>query len=132
MATVLAIEITPSTPTQWSAHYYPTVETPAGRRVEITTPLHRQSLPTAQCLEGPTRWLEVTTDDPGADCYTGYPVWGPHLAAGYAAALTVLAAEAIACPPVIEDTEAMHEATVLVTPGQLSEWLLTDLNAPHA
>ena len=65
MATVLAIEITPSTPTQWSAHYYPTVETPAGRRVEITTPLHRQSLATAQCLEGPTRCLEVTTDDPG-------------------------------------------------------------------
>lgn len=99
MTTVLAIEVTPRTPTQWSATYYPTVPTFMGRRAEITTALHRQSLPIADRLESSTRWLETDTSDPSAACYADYPMWAPHLAAGYAAALAVHQAEAIACPP---------------------------------
>lgn len=129
---VLAIEITPSAPTQWSANYYSAADTPSGRRVEITTVLHRQLLSPSAHLEGPTRWLMAATDDPADRCYSGYPRWGTELAAGYAAALAVHEAEAIACPRNFDSGKALRQATTAVVPGQLSEWLLTDLDTAHA
>lgn len=131
MTTVLAIEVSPSTPTQWIATYYPTVQTLMGRRAEIVTALHHQPLPIADRLESSTRWLEADTGHPSAACYADHPRWAPHLAAGYAEALAVHQAEATAHSPTPMRDEALSEATVWVPPAQLSEWLLTDLNISH-
>lgn len=127
MATVLAIEMTPATPTQWAATYYPTVQTSMGRGAEVITALHQQSMPITYRLESSARWLEANTSDPSAACYAGYPVWAPYLAAGYAAALAVHKSQAIdRLPPVCD--EELSEAMVWVSPAQLSEWLLPDPN----
>ena len=130
MATVLAVEITPCSLTQWWANYYPTVDTTWGRQVEVTTALHRHRLPTAARLQGPTRWLEVSTADPEGPVYAAYPVWGPHLAAGYAAALAVHEAETTLVPPAPDKADEPDPVAFLVPAGQLPEWVLTDHPEP--
>lgn len=130
MSTVLAVEITPCSLAQWWANYYPTVDTAWGRQVEVTTALHRHLLPTAARLQGPTRWLEVSTADPKDPVYAAYPVWGTHLAAGYAAALAVHEAETTVVPPAPDDAEEPGPEAFLVPAGQLPEWVLTDFPTP--
>lgn len=127
MSPVLAIEITPCSPTRWTANYYPTADTADGRQVEVTTALHQQPLPAADRLQGPTRWMEASTADPSAPVYSAFPVWGVELAAGYAAALAAHGTEAIDEHSPRHDSEALRDAAILVHPEQLKEWLLTDL-----
>jgi hypothetical protein len=130
VATALAVEITPCSPTQWWANYYPTVDTGQGRQVEVTTALHRHPLPTAARLQGPTRWLEVSTANPEDPVYAAYPVWGAHLAAGYAAALAVHEAETTLVMPGLDEADEPGPVAFLIPAGQLPEWVLTDFPEP--
>lgn len=123
----LAVELHPHSPTQWVATYYPMVTTPAGRWAEVTWTLHEHVLPrTSHPLE-PARWLELRSPDPDHPCYIGHEVWAPELSAGYAAALAVHGAEAAEEPLALRAAEQLDNGTVVVPAGQLSEWVLDDL-----
>lgn len=125
---VLAVELHPHSPTQWIATYYPMVETPAGRWAEVTWVLHQCLMPAVHVRPEPARWLEVRSPDPAHCCYADNQAWGEALADGYVAALAAHDAEDVGEPLSIEDAERFRESTVVVPVGQLSEWVLDDLD----
>lgn len=120
----LAVELHPHSATQWIATYYPMVQTPAGRWADVTWVLHQCSVPAAHDLPGPARWLEARSPDPGHPCYDGHQDWATELATGYAAARALYDAEATRALP---EVQQLQHGTVVVPAGQLSEWILDDL-----
>ncbi|MGQ1795795.1 hypothetical protein ACT4S5_01450 [Kocuria oceani] len=123
----LAVELHPHSPAGWMATYYPMVETPAGRWAEVTWTLHQRLLPDPADVPGPARWLEVRSGDPTHPCYAQHRAWAGALAAGYAAALAAHDAEDLEQPLSAQDAERLREGTIVVPAGQLSEWVLDDL-----
>lgn len=128
----LAVELHPHTPTHWSATYYPMVTTPAGRWADVTWPLHQHRLPTTPHLPDPARqleaqWLEARSPDPDHPCYTTHRTWATHLAAGYATARTTYDTEAEQAPLHPQQAQQPHDTTVVIPAGQLTEWVLDDL-----
>ncbi|MGX5357129.1 hypothetical protein [Kocuria sp. KH4] len=123
----LAVELHPHSPTQWVATYYPMVHTPSGRWADVTWALHQRCMPPAPALVAPARWMEARSPDPDHACYAGHRAWSEALAAGYAAALTVLEAEATEEGSSLEDPDRLRQASVVVPAGQLAEWVLDDL-----
>lgn len=123
----LAVELRPYSPTQWIATYYPMVETPAGRWAEVTWVLHQCLMSATQDLPEPARWLEVRSPDPAHCCYTNHQAWSQALTAGYVAALAAYDAEDVEKSLSLEDAQRLREGTVVIPVGQLSEWMLNDL-----
>ena len=126
----LAIELRPASPTQWVAIYYPMVETPAGRWAEVTWELHQHLMPAMTTPLEPARWLDARSPDPAHPCYAGHQAWAAQLAAGYATALAVRdteATEATEAPLSAQETQLLGVDTFVVPAGQLSEWVLDDL-----
>ena len=122
----LAVELHPASATQWVATYYPMV-TPAGRWAEVTWDLHQHLMPVASAPREPARWLEARSSDPGHPCYAGHQEWATELAAGYAAARAVHDTEVIEEPLSDQEAQLLREDTFVVPAGQLSEWVLDDL-----
>ena len=127
---VLAVELSPHSPTHWVATFYPMVSTPAGRWADVTWVLHQCLLPPAPYPLASARWLEACSADPHHPWYNHCPAWGAALATGYATARLVhivgTAGDAgVRLSP--EEARQVQEATVVVPPGQLAEWLLDDL-----
>ena len=123
----LAVELHPVSPTQWVATYYPMVATPAGRWAEVTWDLHQHLMPALSTPPEPARWLEARSPDPDHPCYAGHQGWTPQLAAGYAAARAVHDTGDTEAPLSAQATQLLGEDTFLVPAGQLSEWVLDDL-----
>ena len=123
----LAIELRPASPTQWVATYYPMVETPAGRWAEVTWELHQHLMPAMTTPLEPARWLDARNPDPAHPCYAGHQGWAAQLAAGYATALAVRDTEATEAPLSAQETQLLGVDTFVVPAGQLSEWVLDDL-----
>lgn len=123
----LAVELQPHSPTRWIATYYPMVTTPAGRWADVTWALHQCLVPTTAAPLEPARWLEARSPEPSHPCYAGHQAWSEALAAGYTTALAVYAAEATeeSLPP--HEAQQLRNTTVVVPAGQLSEWVLDDL-----
>lgn len=123
----LAVELHPHSSTHWIATYYPMNETPAGRWAEVTWSLHQSLMPFSADLLDTARWLEVRSADPDHSCYARHPRWATRLAAGYAAAMAVYDAEAAEEPPSLHEVQRLQNVTLVVPAGQLSEWVLDDL-----
>ena len=123
----LAVELHPVTPTQWVATYYPMVATPAGRWAEVTWDLHQHLMPATSVPREPARWLEACSPNPDHPCYAGHQVWATQLAAGYAVAQAVHDTEATEEPLSVQEAQLLREGTFVVPAGQLSEWVLDDL-----
>ena len=123
----LAVELHPVTPTQWVATYYPMVATPAGRWAEATWDLHQHLMPATSVPREPARWLEACSPNPDHPCYAGHQEWATELAAGYAAARAVHDTEVIEEPLSDQEAQLLREDTLVVSAGQLSEWVLDDL-----
>lgn len=123
----LAVELHRHAPTRWTATYYPMVETPAGRWADVTWVLHRCALPASDEPPEPARWLEARSPVPGHPCYAQHRAWSEALAAGYAAAQAVHGARDVEEPLSARDAQRLRENTVVIPAGQLSEWLLDDL-----
>ncbi|MGQ1838617.1 hypothetical protein ACT4S2_09175 [Kocuria turfanensis] len=123
----LAVELHPHSPTRWVATYYPMVHTPSGRWADVTWTLHQRCMPLVPELMTPARWLEARSPDPDDSCYAGHRAWSEALAAGYAAALDVLAAEAVEEVSSLENPDQLRQASIVVPAGQLAEWVLDDL-----
>ena len=123
----LAVELRPVSPTQWVATYYPMVETPAGRWAEVTWELHQHLMPDMTTPLEPARWLDARSPDPDRPCYAGHQGWAAPLAAGYATALAVHDTEATEAPLSAQETQLLGVDTFVVPAGQLSEWVLDDL-----
>lgn len=123
----LAVELHPHSPTQWIATYYPMAQTPAGRWAEVTWVLHQCLMPATHDLPEPARWLEVRSPDPDHSCYTHYQAWSTTLATGYVAALAAHDADNVEKPLSTQEAEQLREGTIVVPAGQLSEWVLDDL-----
>jgi hypothetical protein len=123
----LAIERQPHSPTQWIATYYPLVDTPAGRWADVTWVLHHRLIAVTADSQQPARWLDARSADPDHSCYTSHQEWRAPLAAGYAAALAVHEAEAIGSSLSPQAAQHLRHSTVVVPAGQLSEWVLDDL-----
>ena len=123
----LAVELHPASPTQWAATYYPMVVTPAGRWAEVTWELHQHLMPTTSAPWEPARWLEACSSDPDHPCYAGHQEWATELAAGYAAARAVHDTEVTEEPLSDQEAQLLREDTFVVPAGQLSEWVLDDL-----
>ncbi len=126
-AGALAVELHPHSPTCWTATYYPLNETPAGRWAEVTWPLHRVLLPLAPTLPEGARWLEARSADAGHPCYARHGAWADRLAAGWAAATATYRAAAADAPLSLHDALQRGDVTTIVPAGQLSEWMLHDL-----
>jgi hypothetical protein len=124
----LALEIHPRSPTHWVATYYPMVHTPAGRWADVTWELHQCLLPVTDVPREPARWLEVRSPDADHPCFAGHRAWSTRLAAGYAAALAVYDAEATEETLTSQEAQQLRDGTVVVPLGQLSEWVLDDLD----
>ncbi|MEX5235846.1 hypothetical protein [Kocuria arenosa] len=122
----LAVELHPHSPTDWIATYYPMVATPAGRWADVTRTLHQHLMTTTAHLLEPARWLEAASPDPAHPCYAGHRGWAAQLAVGYAAALAVYDAEPSE-PLSLLEAQQLRAGTVVVPAGQLSEWVLDDL-----
>ena len=123
----LAVELHLASPTQWVATYYPMVVTPAGRWAEVTWDLHQHLMPATSALREPARWLEACSSDPDHPCYAGHRGWATQLAAGYATARAVHDTEATEGPFSDQEAQLLREDTFVVPAGQLSEWVLDDL-----
>ena len=123
----LAVELHPHSPHRWIATYYPMVDTPAGRWADVTWELHQRLMPTTPDLPEPARWLDLRSPDPGHPCYADHQAWSEALAAGYTAALAVYSAEATEEPLPPQEAQQLRAGTVVVPAGQLSEWVLDDL-----
>lgn len=128
----LAVELHAHSPTQWVATYYPMIETPAGRWAEVTWVLHQCPMPATVDLPEPARWLEVRSPDPAHSCYTHYPAWSKALAGGYLAALAAHDADSPERSLSTQDALQLRETTIVVPAGQLSEWVLNDLEEETA
>ncbi|MEX5235829.1 hypothetical protein [Kocuria arenosa] len=123
----LAVELHLASPTQWVATYYPMATTPAGRWAEVTWDLHQHLMPTTSAPLEPARWLEARSPDPDHPCYAGHQAWAAQLAAGYVIALAVHDTEASEAPLSAQEAQLLREDTFVVPAGQLSEWVLDDL-----
>ncbi len=123
----LAVELHPHSPVRWIATYYPMNETPAGRWAEVTWPLHQVLVPLPLDPAETARWLEVRSADPGHPCYARHRAWAHHLAAGYTAALAAFDADATDGPRSLHEALRRTDVTTVVPAGQLSEWVLDDL-----
>ncbi|MHC5559271.1 hypothetical protein [Kocuria sp. U4B] len=123
----LAVELRPHCPTHWVATYYPMVDTPAGRWADVTWTLHQHLIPATEEAPASVRWLDLRSPDPGHPSYAGHPAWAHPLAAGYTAALEVYHAEATEESLSPEEAQQLRAGTVVVPAGQLSEWVLDDL-----
>lgn len=123
----LAVELRPHSPTHWIATYYPMVDTPAGRWADVTWTLHQQLIPTSGEAPASTRWLDLRSPDPGHPGYANHRAWAAQLATGYTAALAVYEAEAIEEPLTPQEVQHLRAGTVVIPAGQLSEWVLDDL-----
>lgn len=124
----LTVELQPHSPTHWIATYYPLVDTPAGRWADVTWALYQHLLPTTEEAPTSTRWLDLRSPDPGHPGYAAHRAWTSELAAGYTAALANYEAEATTAPLTPPQAQQLREATVVVPAGQLSEWVLDDLD----
>lgn len=122
-----ALEIHPHSSTHWVATYYLMVVTPVGHWADVTWELHRCMIPVADDAWEPVRWLEVRSPEADHPCYAGHRAWATQLAAGYAAALAVYDAEGTEKSLSLREAQHLRSATVVVPVGQLSEWLLDDL-----
>lgn len=127
VSAALAVELQPHSPTRWIATYYPMVTTPAGRWADVTWALHQRLLPTTPAPVKPTRWLEAHSSEPGHPGYAGHRAWSAALAAGYTTALTIHDAGTAEEPLSPHETQQLRAGTVVVPAGQLSEWVLDDL-----
>ncbi|MEX5297382.1 hypothetical protein RCG67_01220 [Kocuria sp. CPCC 205292] len=123
----LAVELHPHSPTRWIATYYPMNETPAGRWAEVTWPLHQVLVPLPVDPAETARWLEVRSADPDHPCYARHRAWAHHLAAGYTAARAAFDADAADGPRSLHEALRRTDVTTVVPAGQLSEWVLDDL-----
>ncbi|MCM3687096.1 hypothetical protein [Kocuria rosea] len=123
----LAVELRPHGPTHWIATYYPLVDTPAGRWADVTWTLHQHLIPTPKEAPASARWLDLRSPDPGHPGYAAHQVWATQLAAGYATALAVHRAEVPEEPLSHDEAQQLRAGTVVVPAGQLSEWVLDDL-----
>jgi hypothetical protein len=123
----LAVELRPHSPTHWVATYYPMVATPAGRWADVTWALHQCLMPTASDPGASARWLEARSPDADHSCYANRRVWAARLAAGYAVALAAYHAEVTAQCLSLEEAQQLRDAAVIIPAGQLSEWVLDDL-----
>lgn len=123
----LAVELRPHSPTHWIATYYPMVDTPAGRWADVTWELHQRPIPTSEGAPESVRWLDLRSPDPGHRGYTAHRAWASELAAGYAVALAIYEAEDIEEPLSPQQAQQLRADTVLIPAGQLSEWVLDDL-----
>ncbi len=123
----LAIELQPHSPTQWIATYYPLAVTPADRWAEVTWVLHQRLILITPGPSEPARWLDARSPDPSDACYANHRSWSAPLAAGYAEALAVHEAEATEEPLSSEGAQQLRDDTVVVPAGQLSKWVLDDL-----
>lgn len=126
----IAVELSPHSPTHWVATFYPLVSTPAGRWADVTWVLHQCLLPPAPYPLTSARWLEVCSDDPSHPCYADHRAWDGALAAGYATARVVhtigtAGGAGVELSP--QEARQLRQATVVVPPEQLTEWLLDDL-----
>lgn len=126
----LAVELHPHSPTHWVATFYPLVDTAAGCWADVTTALHQCVMPLAHHPLSSARWLELGSPDPRHASYDDYPTWGAALATGYTTAclarsMQITRAAGGALTP--EEARGLRAATVVVPAGQLSEWLLEDL-----
>lgn len=125
-----AVELSPHSPTHWVATFYPLVHTPAGHWADVTWVLHQCLLPPAPYPLASARWLQACSPDPGHSCYDHHRDWAGALAAGYATARVVHAigtASATESELSPQEVRQLRQATVVVPPGQLAEWLLHDL-----
>ncbi|GAA1751607.1 hypothetical protein [Kocuria aegyptia] len=124
----LAVELHRHSSSHWIATYYPMVLTPVGRWADVTWVLHRCLIPpTTVDRPEPARWLEARSADPGHFCYANHQVWREALADGYVTARAALDIEDIEEPLSVRDGQRLREHTVVVPAGQLSEWMLDDL-----
>ena len=126
----LAVELYPHSPTHWVATFYPLVHAPAGHWADVTWVLHQCLLPPAPYPLTSARWLEALSPDPQHSCYDPHSAWGAALAAGYATARMVHAIGTASATEVElspQEARQLREATVVVPPEQLAEWLLHDL-----
>ncbi|MHC5557762.1 hypothetical protein [Kocuria sp. U4B] len=123
----LAVELHPHSPTRWIATYYPMVVTPAGRWADVTWTLHQRLMPAIPHPPEPARWLDLRSPDPGHPGYAGHRAWSEALAAGYTAALATYHAETAEEPLSPHAAQQLRAGTVVVPAGQLSEWVLDDL-----
>ncbi len=123
----LAVELRPHSPTHWIVTYYPMVDTPAGRWADVTWELHQYLMPTICVPPQSVRWLDLRSPDPDHPGYASHRPWAAELAVGYAAALAVYHAEAIEEPLPPYEAQQLRAGTVVVPTGQLSEWVLDDL-----
>jgi hypothetical protein len=124
---VVAVELHPHSPSRWAATYYPLVVTAAGRWADVTWVLHQCLMPSTSEPLKPARWLEVHSPDPEHPCYVDHRAWAAPLAAGYAAAMASYDTGAAEEPFSLQEAQQLREGTIVVPAGQLSEWLLDDL-----
>lgn len=127
---VLAVELHPHSPTHWVATFYPLAGTSSGHWADVTTALHQALMPPAHRPLTAARWLELGSPNPGHASYDDYPAWRAALAAGYATACRTRSLEttrATGGTLTPEETRQLRTTTVVVPAGQLSEWLLEDL-----
>ena len=123
----LAVELRPHSPIHWIATYYPMVDTPAGRWADVTWVLHQHLIPMTEETPASTRWLDLRSPDPGHPGYAVPRAWAAELAAGYTAALALYEAEAAEEPLTPQEVQHLRAGTVVIPAGQLSEWVLDDL-----
>jgi hypothetical protein len=115
----LAVELHPHSPTHWIATYYPLVDTPAGRWADVTWTLHQHLIPTPEEAHASARWLDLRSLDPDHPGYAAHQAWATQLAAHRA--------EAPEEPLSHDEVQQLRAGTVVVPAGQLSEWVLDDL-----
>ncbi len=123
----LAVELRPHSPSHWIATYYPMVDTPAGRWADVTWELHQHLVLTNEEAPESAQWLDLRNPDPEHPGYAAHRAWAPELADGYTAALAIYEAEATAEPLAPQEVQQLRAGTVVVPAGQLSEWVLDDL-----
>ena len=124
----LAVELASHSPTRWIATYYPMVDTPAGRWADVTWILHQRLIPTPISVpREPARWLDLRSPDSDHPGYAGHQAWSEALADGYVTALAVYIAEAAEEPLPPQEAQELRVGTFVVPAGQLSEWVLDDL-----
>ncbi len=103
------------------------VDTPAGRWADVTWVLHQHLIPTIEKAPASVRWLDLRSPDPDHPGYAGPRPGATELVVGYAAALAVYYAEAIEDPLPPHEAQQLRAGTVIIPAGQLSEWVLDDL-----
>jgi hypothetical protein len=123
----LAVELRPHCLTHWVATYYPLVDTPAGRWADVTWTLYQHLIPAPEEARESTRWLDLRSPDPDHPGYAAHQAWATQLATGYAAALAIYHAGTAEESLSPQEAQQLRAGTVVVPAGQLSEWVLDDL-----